>query len=247
MTEHYYPRRLHKDIEGINYPDSSYFMRAHIRGGWSTGYHYYENDVNNNFEWFTYWIGQYVTFRRYRNPPWFPVPFPRVLYDPQERSVPEDIRNAVVYEGPSGPKALMPWPGVTCYCIVDRVIMCWNGASWRPFMRLSDERKNVEIAIFATNPRRGTMFAKHLAEQPFTLFAGSGETRVRGYSLRNPDIRLRKNGEDIGLLFRRQYSSGILLGEDTLFEKGDVLELKIPEEAIVNSSTIAISIVGGLS
>lgn len=246
----YYPPRNHTEVEGIDYPDASHFIRAHIRTGWKTGYHYYDEDLNNNFLWASYWIPQSVEFRRDRRPPWFPKPYPRYLYDPQARTIPEaqeHLTNEVVWTTPLGPIGFAPWPGVTCYCIVDNMIMCWTGESWRPFMTPRLDRKNVEIAIFATNPKKGKVFAKHSVEQPFTLYANSIESRVRGYHYMNPDILILKNGEEVGTVWKGMYSSGILMAGDVLFEAGDMMELVIPATAKFVTRAIAISIVGGLS
>ena len=246
----YYPFYLGEEYRFFVRSNHSRRIRARITSFWTKGEQIWDEDVNNSFSWWNWWMPMQCEFRRNLRPgryaPWFVI-FPKYVIDPQHMEVPPPIspgtENTVWQETPFIPLSFKPWSGSKCYVKADRMMVTFTGSAWKPMFRLPQYDKNFEMSVFAQKIKGNSVIVRHVVSQPFRLYAGNTDGRMRGWSYMLPPLVLRKNDGDIGFIWQSMYSSGVNC-ITTDFEEGDVLEVFCPSAPGL-PLWVTFSIVGG--
>ena len=143
---------------------------------------------------------------------------------------------AIVFDSSSVPAAddiaFQLWPGCKVTVIADRVLAGRDNNGIRGLAAYQQYVDEIEIALFMSETRRGEIVASFLVVEPFWLRIDNYSSRVRGWpstSTGYKQLRILKNGVDVGFAYKADFSSGIKMTFDTLFETGDVLQIKAPD------------------
>lgn len=225
----YYPPRNYPETMTRIYPNHSKALRGGVfYAFWRTGEQMWDEDLNNGWEWCSWWVGRWAHWRRQPVAPYYS---PGLTVTIQDRNfwptaAPPDV---VRYTVPMLSLPLPPWPGVKVPAIADRVLSAWRGDRWQGVTAWHEYRDVMEIAMFMSQVRRNKVVCTYTVEQPFKMHAVSKSSRVRGWSEKSPPFIVQKNGVDIGTAWKSKYSSGVTLDADTTFAAGDRLSLKMAD------------------
>lgn len=257
--DYYRPERTYHDLNEVSYPDHSFAVSGAdgvLRAGWQTGEQMWDEDMNNSFEWLAFWSASYVFWR---SEPYYPYysPVLKAFVSEIDHSTKEpwvsDVPTALCYDipGADADKAYYMFVGSRTIAIADRVFFGRNTgagdasgidglAQWQEYV------DQIEISFFVSETRKSRTLAAHTVVEPFRLYTKSYSSRVRGwYTSGIKPLQLLKNGVWVGNAWKSDYSSGVTMFNDTVFNAGDRLELQAPDEGSVRYG-VTVSIVGEL-
>lgn len=247
-----YPSQLISKYAGRIFTDGSRYIRGHMRALFRKGQQLWDDELNNNAYWWSWWSPQWAYYRRdYPNGlnyPYIYDPFmQRYVMDPKfNSSYPASYKHGLFYyvTGMKEPIISQPIMGNRIYVVADRMVVFFNGTEWKPMFRLPQYDKNFELAAYAMAPKKGKAMFRHVVTQAFKVYQDNEDGRVRGWPITNPDLEIYKNGVKVGRAFKKVYNSGVKMTVDTQFDPGDILEVRLPSQGDV-VPWVAISIVGG--
>lgn len=242
------PWRAYAETQNITYPDTSGYIRDWFRSKFFRGQQLWDDDINNNFDWFQWWLPAWSHRRRdlkpFKGPPTYLRYLVVDIFDPAHYDTPGTQANYYMYQTNSYAFDLKPFCGVTSYVIADKMLVGFTGTAWKPLARLAEKRFNYEIALFANSPKAGKVAIVHKISERFLLPNNSQASRVRGIQP-NGWADIAKNGVVVAQAYKSLYSSGVTNtgNVDVIFEPGDILTVT-PIAKL--GPTLSISLVGGL-
>lgn len=250
------PQRTYPTLVGHPYPDDSapLGVLGVIRSFRTTGQQMWDEDVNNMHRWLGKYASRYAHWWRLPRVPYYRPVFFVDIRDPQQR---ESWSEAAGYPYPNDVVEnsdfintyLQVWPGVKCAVFADRIVAAFSGEVWRGVASWDWYKDIIEIAVFASQVRRGEVIASYKAVKGF-YFDGAGPgCRMRGWSggvLSSPPEIL-KNGFKVGFLWSTPYASGARFSGRVEFQPGDVLSIKAPDQRSVHGlRNPCFTLIGGL-
>lgn len=248
----YFPFYLPDDYRTDKVPrsNSSRFIRARVTSFWTKGQQAWDEDFNNTMTYWNAWMPMWTDWRRNYQPfkaaPWY-APFPKFVIDPKHyvppTPLPDALKHMVYLSTPFIPLIYKPWSGAKAYVKADRMVVTFTGVEWKPAFRLPQLDKNFELAVYAYKITPGKVIFRYKVSQPFRLYAGNQDCRVRGWNTFFGTLQLKKNGAVCGGLAQSEHWSGISLSDDVDFLEGDILEMWAPEGPVGN--WVSVSIIGG--
>lgn len=142
-----------------------------------------------------------------------------------------------------------PDVGHKCYVKADRmqVIFTGNAQGWKPLARLPQYDKNFEMAIFASYPPLTEKIFVHKVSQPWRLYHGNMDGRVRGWEKYKGDLGIYKNDVLVARARVQEFSTSVtpVGSSDVDFAEGDIIDMRFPAGNKFRPEFIAVSIVGG--
>ena len=229
------PERKYPVDVGHPYPDHS----RELKGGVLRAFRYkgeqmWDEDMNNVFKWINLWMGRWAHYREVPRHPYYTPTRRLYLIDDRWYSgihwddEDPDYPHAIYFENPGEDNYLYPFQGAKCSVVADRTLVCFGNSGWKILCYFQEFRDIIEIAMFCSETRRGRSMFSYRVERPFRLPKGTA-VRTRNYPFVRPDPEVYRNGVFIGWVVISQFSSRISFESDTVFEVGDLLEFRCPD------------------
>ena len=259
MVSYYYPERTYHQLNAVAYPDHSFVVPGKhevLRAFWRKGEQMWDEDMNNNFEWIAFWTAPY-TFWRNDDPRavWY-SPYLKLFSSepdhvsdsrtPWKVDTPRALIVDSVFNPPEDDRAYKMWSGSKAIALADRVLFgCWSdGGNIRGLAYAQEYVDEIEIAMFFSETRKNRIIGAHTVAEPFRLRGNSYSSRVRGWPI-DSRLEVLKNGALVGYLIKSEFSSRLAMVVDTVFNTGDVLQVKTPGDVGIKRA-VTVSIVGEL-
>lgn len=239
----YYPINQYSWVNEWTWTDTSRPVKASVFISYKFGTQLWDANMNNTFEWLTWWAPRWAHYRRdlqpFKAPPWYRVGLYIDMLDPAHSDPPDGWDGIVKYMTDHFTWPLMPERGFQTYVYADRMMVTYTGAGWKPMFRLPQKDQNFELQVFANYPVKGGVLCKHVVSQPFKIRSGNTAGRVRGWRYDWSRLPILKNGVEVAQAYKGMYDSGVWAGIDVTFEAGDILEIICPK---VSGTPIGVNI-----
>jgi len=245
------PDRNYPIDVGHAYPDSSrpFGALGVIRSLRTEGQQMWDEDQNNAHVWLSYYVSLYAHYWRVPNAPYYTPLISNFILDPnQSGAYAGPFEDAVYLQRPSESIPLQAWAGLKVPAMADRILVAYNGAVWRGVASWHWYNDVIEIAFFVSQVFRDKIMASYVVEEEFTITVSGEGCRVRGWPDDAPQIKILRNGVQVGNCDHSSTSSGATMFFDATFSVGDVLSLKAPDDIMINGLLgPSITLIGGLS